>query len=117
MEKKQNCWEYKKCGYGPNGNNCKRLTCPTATESRLDGVHNGLRAGRACWVVAGTYCDGTVQGKFAQKYSTCMNCDFYQKVLQEEGHKFQITLQLMKRLREGAHIEKLIRSNARTGNF
>jgi hypothetical protein len=30
-----------------------------------------------------------------------MNCDFYQKVLDEEGHKFEIILALMKRLREG----------------
>jgi len=101
MERRLNCWEYKKCGYGPKGHKYNHLTCPTVTESRLDGVHNGFQAGRACWVIAGTYCNGSVQGKFAQKYNTCMHCDFYQKVLEEEGHKFEITLLLMKRLREG----------------
>ena len=101
MDRRLNCWEYKDCGYGPNRNKGKGKTCPTLLESRLDGVHNGIKAGRACWVVAGTYCGGEVQGKFAQKYATCMNCDFYQKVLFEEGHKFEITLVLMKRLREG----------------
>ena len=101
METRLNCWEFKKCGYGPNGNKYKSNMCPTVSETRLDGVHDGDQAGRACWVVAGTFCNGTVQGKFAQKYNTCMNCDFYQKVLEEEGHKFQITLILMKRLREG----------------
>ena len=99
MERRLNCWEYKKCGHGPGGD-INRLICPTVLESRLDGVHNGEQAGRACWVIAGTYCDGGVQGKFAKKYNTCMNCDFYQKVLEEEGHKFEITLSLMKRLRE-----------------
>ena len=100
-EKRLNCWEYKKCGYGPNGNKSNSMICPTVSESLLHGVHNGDQAGRACWVIAGTFCEGTVQGKFAQKYNTCMNGDYYQKVLEEEGHKFQITLVLMKRLREG----------------
>ena len=102
-EKRLNCWEYKKCGYGPNGHKYTRMVCPTVFETRLDGVHNGEQAGRACWVVAGTYCNGSVQGKFAQKYNTCMNCDFYQKVLAEEGHRFEITLLLMKRLRGEYH--------------
>jgi len=100
MEKRLNCWEYKGCGHGPKSKKGNK-TCPTVNEIRLDGVHNGVRAGRACWVVAGTYCGGEVQGQFAQKYTTCMNCDFYQKVLDEEGHKFEITITLMKRLREG----------------
>ena len=100
MEKRLNCWEYKKCGHGPKGG-IGNKRCPTVNELRLDGVHNGTRAGRACWVVAGTFCNGVVQGQFAQKYTTCMNCDFYQKVLDEEGHKFEITITLMKRLREG----------------
>jgi hypothetical protein len=101
MEQRLNCWEYKKCGFGPNEFNEANKKCPTVSESKLDGVHNGVKAGRACWVVAGTYCNGTVQGKFAQKYSTCLNCDFYRKVLEEEGSRFEITLRLMKRLREG----------------
>jgi len=101
MERRLNCWEYKKCGYGPGMNMTNGMICPTVSEGRLHGVHNGTQAGRACWVVAGTYCNGNVQGKFAQKYATCKNCDFYQKVLEEEGHKFEITIVLMKRLRNG----------------
>jgi hypothetical protein len=101
MENRLNCWEYKNCGHGPNQNKNNSKRCPTVFETRLDGVHNGTKAGRACWVVAGTYCNGVVQGKFAQKYGTCLNCDFYRKVLEEEGPKFEITLRLMKRLREG----------------
>ena len=101
MESRLNCWEYKNCGLGPGGHRISEMgLCPTASEHKLHGVHNGDKAGRACWVVAGTYCGGVVQGKFAQKYNTCVNCDFYQKVLEEEGSKFQLTLILMKRLRE-----------------
>jgi hypothetical protein len=101
MERRLNCWEYKNCGHGPNESKNNSKSCPTVFETKLDGVHNGTKAGRACWVVAGTYCNGEVQGKFAQKYGTCLNCDFYRKVLEEEGSKFEITLRLMKRLREG----------------
>ena len=101
MEKRLNCWEFKNCGYGPSQRKYSRAGCPTVTESRLDGVHNGEKAGRTCWVIAGTFCNGSVQGKFAQKYKTCLNCDFYQKVMEEEGPQFEITLLLMKRLREG----------------
>ena len=32
-----------------------------------------------CWTVAGTRCKGKVQGKFAQKLSNCMACEFYQE--------------------------------------
>ena len=99
MKKRLNCWEYENCGYGPNENNKINKICPTVSEVRLDGVRNGAKVGRACWVVAGADCNGAVQGKFATKYNTCSNCDFYQKVLEEEGPKFEITLQLMKRFK------------------
>jgi hypothetical protein len=32
--------------------------------------------GRPCWAVAGTFCDGEVQGTFAKKLINCMDCDF-----------------------------------------
>ena len=67
MEKRLNCWEYKNCGYGPGIAKSNGMICPTVLEGRLNGVHNGTQAGRACWVVAGTYCNGDVQGKFAPK--------------------------------------------------
>ena len=31
--------------------------------------------GRICWAVAGTFCEGKVQGTFAQKYADCRKCD------------------------------------------
>ncbi len=64
---KLNCWEFKKCGREPGGAKVEELgVCPAATDCRLDGVHGGHSSGRACWVIAGTYCRGQVQGEFAK---------------------------------------------------
>ena len=99
--KKENCWEYKKCGRAPGGDRVNELgICPVTKDSRLDKVHGGVNAGRSCWVLVGTFCEGKVQGTFAQKYETCMNCDFYKKVLVEEGNKFELTVELIKRLKK-----------------
>lgn len=100
-QKKQNCWEFKKCEREPGGALAdERGICPAATEERLDGVHEGKCSGRACWLVAGTFCGGKAQGVFAQKYDTCKTCDFYKKVLEEEAGGFELTLSLMKRLKK-----------------
>jgi len=83
---KTNCWEFKKYGREPNGSKVDELgVCPASTEKRLDGVYGGKNAGRTCWVVAGSMCDGKIQGTFAQKYGNCMNCNFYMTIKQEEG--------------------------------
>lgn len=86
---KQNCWEYK---------NCSRRACPVHTERRLDRVHDGANAGRACWVVAGTLCGGKAQGVFAQKMHNCKNCEFYKLVQEEEGPEFEFSNSLLARL-------------------
>jgi signal transduction histidine kinase len=57
------CWEYMKCGRDKDAT----AKCP---------AHSNF--GRICWAVAGTFCEGKVQGTFAQKYENCMKCDFYQ---------------------------------------
>ena len=82
---KKNCWEFKKGGREPGGVRSEDLgVCPAARETRLNGVHNGENSRRSCWVVAGTMCRGEVLGNFAQKYETCVICDFYKKVRHEE---------------------------------
>jgi hypothetical protein len=97
---KKNCWEYKKCGREPNGVNVQALgICPVATEKRLDSVHGGKNAGRACWVVGGTFCQGKVQGTFALKYDTCIDCDFYKLVKGEEYPDFILSATLLPRLK------------------
>ena len=94
-----NCWEWKKCGRQPGGEKVKELgVCPAAAESRVNGVHAGLNAGRACWAVAGTLCGGQVQGTFAAKLPNCMRCDFYQRVAEEEGANLLSTRDVLRRL-------------------
>jgi two-component system NtrC family sensor kinase len=63
------CWEFMQCGRD-KGNTAR---CPAYPNF-----------GRVCWVVAGTFCEGKVQGAFAQKYEDCRKCDFYKKVVSGE---------------------------------
>lgn len=92
---KTNCWEFYDCGREPGGSNVRELgPCPVATEKKLDGVHGGTNAGRACWVVGGTLCNGKIQQTFLQKYDGCMECDFYKKVKEEESADFKLSASL-----------------------
>jgi hypothetical protein len=97
---KKNCWEVMLCGREPGGKNAAGLgVCPAATDERLAGTHGGAQAGRACWVIAGTFCDGVVQGTFAQKYKDCTVCEFYREVRKEEGSAYETALVLLKKLK------------------
>lgn len=98
---KASCWEFKKCGRESGGINEFELgICPAYLEVKLNGVHGGQNAGRACWVVAGTFCGGKVQGTFAEKEDNCMRCEFYIKVRNEEkdGSGFQLSSTLISML-------------------
>lgn len=98
--KKANCWDFKRCGREVGGNKVKELgICPASTERLLNGVHDGENSGRACWVVAGTFCGGQVQGTFAKKFENCEQCEFYKSVKQEEGLKFKISTRLLAQVR------------------
>jgi hypothetical protein len=97
---KPNCWETMKCGREPGGARINLGICPASVEDRLDGVHGGVNAGRACWAVAGTLCGGEVQGTFAQKYTNCTICEFYKTVEEEQGANFQSTADLLERLKK-----------------
>jgi hypothetical protein len=101
MERKLNCWEFKRCGRQPQGEKTAEMgVCSAAADERLDGEHGGVNGGRACWVVAGTLCGGKTQGSFAQKMDNCMNCDFYKTVKDEEGREFKMSVFLLKKLKE-----------------
>ncbi len=65
----QKCWEYMKCGRDKDAT----TKCPAYPYF-----------GKVCWVVAGTFCEGKVQGTFAQKYEDCRKCDFYQMAKKPE---------------------------------
>ncbi|MDH4139380.1 MAG: hypothetical protein OEV43_02290 [Coriobacteriia bacterium] len=96
---KQNCWEFRGCGRGPHGSKVDDLgKCPAATEQRLHGANGGKNGGRACWVVGGTLCDGTVQGSFHKKLSSCQACEFFSAVVREEQDSLIRTSELLKRL-------------------
>lgn len=71
---KINCWEFKKCGREAGG--------PKVGEMGVCPVHPNN--GRSCWLVAGTFCGGKVQGSAAQKLGNCAVCDFYVKVKARE---------------------------------
>ncbi len=63
-----NCWEAKQCGRTTGGAKAEEFgVCPAFT----------MEAGQACWLVAGTFCGGEIQGTFADKEKNCMQCEFY----------------------------------------
>ena len=96
---KMNCWEAKQCGREPGGVKVGEFgICPAVTEKRLDGVHAGKNGGRACWVITGTYCQGDIQGAFAKKFASCMNCDFYKTVQSEEFPNVELSVDLIRRI-------------------
>ncbi len=62
-----NCWEFKKCGREAGGAKAQELgVCPAYPNH---GTH--------CARIAGTFCGGKVQGSFAMKLASCMQCDFF----------------------------------------
>jgi hypothetical protein len=96
MRVKKNCWEVKDCGRHVGGKNARDMgICPASMEARLDGVHGGKNAGRSCWVVAGTLCDGEEQGTFAKKFHNCETCDFYETVKKEEFPRYEFSASLL----------------------
>ncbi len=87
IKPRQNCWEYKRCGREPGGENAaERGVCPASQETALDGLNFGKNGGRICWAIAGTFCgDSEPVGEFAAQLLSCMDCDFFKKVQAEEG--------------------------------
>jgi hypothetical protein len=86
MSVKMNCWMFKGCNREPGGSEAARLgECPAATDASFNGLNGGANGGRICWVVAGTFCGGKVQGTSAEKEMSCMTCDFFKTVEAEEG--------------------------------
>lgn len=90
-----------KCGLGPNGDKTESQgTCPAPKTKILNGLNGGINGGRACWAISGTFCNGKVEGKFASKVPTCLQCDFYKLVCREQGASFRGTAQILALLRE-----------------
>ncbi len=92
MEEKSNCWEYMECGREPGGRNIAELgICPVTVALIYDGINGGICAGRFCWRIAGTYCNGDVQGTLAAKIKDCLKCPFFIKAAREEGSSLIFT--------------------------
>lgn len=89
-EGRPNCWDVMRCGREPGGRlSATAGPCPAAVDRSLAGVNGGVRGGRVCWTIAGTFCEGQVQGTFAGKLSTCLSCRFYRLVRRQEGDEFR----------------------------
>ena len=95
---KQNCWEIKKCGREAMGAKVAELgVCPAYTETALNGIHGGKNAGRACWVITGTFCESEVQGSHMKKIKKCLECIVYTSV-HEETSDFLMSSKLLAKL-------------------
>ncbi len=96
---KLNCWEFKKCGREPGGLKTSELgICPAASNTRGEGIHGGKNCGRCCWVLSGTFCGGKVQGIYAAKLASCIACDFYKLVTDEEGRNRIDSMEILAKL-------------------
>lgn len=97
-----NCWEFMNCGREPGGNRADELgACPAAVDKSFEGINSGKNGGRICWAVAGTFCDGDIQGSFAEKRKSCIRCDFFKNVQEEEG-ALDLKTELLRFMSEGA---------------
>lgn len=86
MTKKINCWEFMKCGRELGGKRAKKHgVCPAATAPHADGLNGGVNGGRICWAIVGTYSCHIGKTSLSQKKVLCHDCEFYKKVLAEEG--------------------------------
>ncbi|WP_339137578.1 MAG: hypothetical protein WGN25_05780 [Candidatus Electrothrix sp. GW3-4] len=102
--RKKNCWEVKKCGRQPGGNQVKNQgICPASTIMAVSGINNGINGGRACWALTGTMSGPAekVQGSFARiLHTSCYDCEFYEQVLSEEQDAFEGTIQIIEKLKD-----------------
>lgn len=84
------CWEAKQCGREIGGAKANELgVCPAATDEEHHGKNNGINAGRYCWQVEGTVCDGKTQGTLDDKDVYCADCEFFVDVVREQGNEFE----------------------------
>jgi len=78
VSKKQNCWEYMKCGREPGGEKVAELgVCRAAADEFFNGMNGGKNCGRICFSVAGTFSNDVVQCSCLEKLASCKDCSFF----------------------------------------
>ena len=70
-----NCWEYKKCGQEKLDDRDKNK-CPVVKLADFG-------AGKVCWLIHASRCDGKLQGGAGSKYMDCKKCSFFKKMHQK----------------------------------
>lgn len=90
---KINCWEYFKCGRESSNNPEGKTICPVAITGDQEGINGGVRFGRFCWIIPGTFCTNTKEsdsslGDYDFKEQHCEKCAFRDLVRKEEGEQF-----------------------------
>ena len=97
---KKNCWEAMLCEREPGGKLAEQFgPCPASTEGKAEGINEGVNAGRCCWAVEGTYCDGSTPMSFVEKGNRCLQCEFYKRVKKEQGRQFAYIGEILKVIR------------------
>ncbi|MCU0722414.1 MAG: hypothetical protein MUC63_02155 [Planctomycetes bacterium] len=97
-----NCWEATGCGREPGGAKARETgVCPAAVDLALFGTNGGACAGRACWVVAGTFAPGPASCARARDLPSCLVCGFYRRVVREQRDDFVNTRTLLAWARKG----------------
>jgi len=115
---KLNCWEVMACGREPGGKKALETgPCPAAVDQSFDNIHSGKCGGRICWAVSGTLCGDCQQGSFVEKRSSCLECDFFKMVQEEEGVAGLQTkfLQFINRTGKNALLERMSFRHIRAG--
>ena len=78
VSKKQNCWEYMKCGREPSGEKVSELgICRAAADEFFHGMNGGKNGGRVCFSVAGTFSKNVAQCSCLDKIASCKDCSFF----------------------------------------
>jgi len=95
---KKNCWEIM---------HCDKKECPAYGK-----IH------QRCWYLAGTLCPDCIEGEYAQKISSCINCRVYHKCsgdeIQSLAESFSsMALSLKTHLSELQNSEKILREQRR----
>jgi len=86
-----NCWEFRECGREPGGRLAETEgVCPAAVFEPADGFLGGRQGGRACAYIAGTFCEGTLEGTYHDKSKQCWDCEFYRRLRREHGADFSL---------------------------